>query len=167
MTQADAPSEEGGEYGAQQKPYAYYALLIALYNAAFGGFTLLYRGKKNTLDRVTGLDLLMLGLSTLRLSKLVSQDEITSVVREPFVKEEGASREPQGDGMRWAIGKLVLCPTCTGTWIAAFLTYGLHLFPLYTRPLLALASASGISQLGDAVLDLVYTDRNVLRRHES
>lgn len=148
------------------KPYAEYAALIALYNLIFGGFLALYEKRREPLDRVSGLDMLMLGLATLRLAKLVSEDEITSVLRKPVVQIEHGQRQPRGHGLRQALGKLVLCPTCSGTWIAAFLTYALHLFPRYTRPFLAMMSASGASQFSDALLSLVYTDRDLLRDEE-
>ncbi|HZU11999.1 MAG TPA: DUF1360 domain-containing protein [Chloroflexota bacterium] len=152
---------------SESRPYGQYAALIALYNLIFGGFILLYRRWSHPLERLSGLDLAMLGLATLRLSKLVSEDEITAVLRRPLVQVEGDQKKPRGHGLRWALGKLVLCPTCTGTWIAAFLTYALHLFPRYTRPFLALMSASGISQSSDAFLSLVYTDRDLLRDEET
>jgi hypothetical protein len=142
-------------------------MLIALYNALFGGFLLLYRRSEEPLERVSGLDLVMLGLSTLRLAKLISEDEITAVLRRPLIEETESEKRPQGRGLRWALGKLVLCPNCTGTWVAAFLTYSLHLSPQHTRPFLALMSASGISQVSDALLSLVYTDRDLLRREET
>ena len=151
---------------AETRPYPYYALFIALYNALFGIFLLLYRRSRHPLEQITPLDLTMLGLSTLRLSKAISEDEVSAVLRKPLVDEEGGERRPQGQGFRYALGKLVLCPTCTGTWIAAVLGYALHLSPRYIRPFLVASSASGISQFADALLSLVYTDRNVLRRKE-
>ena len=165
MTETDPAVRESRARDPQQdKPYPYYALLIALYNAIFGVFALLYRRKRQSLDSVTALDVAMLGLATMRMAKLVSEDEITEVLREPVVEVVGDDKRPAGHGLRWALGKLVLCPTCSGTWIAAFLTYALHLSPRYTRPFLAVMSASGISQTGDALLSLVYTDRDVLRK---
>jgi hypothetical protein len=150
----------------QQDHYPYYALFIALYNALFGAFLLLYRRQRHSIEQVTPLDLAMLGLSTLRLSKAVSQDEVTQVLRDPLVTEEEGQPKPAGRGFRYSLGKLMLCPTCTGTWIAAFLGYSLHLFPHYTRPFLTITSASGISQFGDALLSLIYADRNVLKQQE-
>jgi hypothetical protein len=150
----------------ESKPYGYYAGLIALYNAIFAAFLLIYRGRPHRLERITPLDLAMLGLATLRMAKLVSEDEITAVVRKPLVAVENGERHPRGQGLRWALGKLVLCPTCSGTWIAAFLTYALHLFPRYTRPFLAIMSASAAEQSSDALLSLVYTDRDLLRDKE-
>lgn len=145
---------------------ASYALLIVLYNALFGGFLLLYRRWKHPLDSINALDLSLLGLATLRVAKLVSEDEITSVLREPVLDEVDGRKEPRGKGFRQSLGQLVLCPTCTGTWVAAFLTYALHLWPRYTRPFLAMMAASGMSQTSDALLSLVYTDRDRLRKEQ-
>lgn len=144
----------------------YYAGLIALYGALYGCFLLLYRRREGTGEHVTALDLTTLGLATLRVAKAISEDEISSVLREPLVEVDGDVRQPKGRGLRWALGKLVLCPTCTGTWVAALLTYALHLFPRYTRPFLVLMAASGAEQVSDAILSLVYADRNVLREQE-
>ncbi|GAC1637896.1 MAG: hypothetical protein NVS4B2_26900 [Chloroflexota bacterium] len=149
---------------APQRPYRYYALFIAVYNALFGVFLLLYRRSREPLAQVSSLDVALLGMATLRLSKAISEDEITQVVREPLVDQSGDQASPQGEGLRYALGKLILCPTCTGTWVAALLTYALHLFPRQTRPFLAVMSASGISQFSDALLSLVYTDRDTLRK---
>jgi hypothetical protein len=151
---------------SELRPYPYYALLIAIFNALFGSFLWLYRRKSDRLEQVSGLDVLLLGLSTLRMAKLVSEDEITTVVRRPLVEVHEGQKQPRGRGLRRALGQLVLCPTCTGTWIAAFLTYALHLFPTQTRPFLAMMSASGASQFSDALLSLVYTDRDLLRDEE-
>lgn len=150
-----------------RRPYGYYAGLIGLYNALYGLFLLLYHRKDNRLERLSGLDLTLLGLATLRMAKLVSEDEITAVIRRPLVDVKDGQRQPRGHGLRLALGKLVLCPTCTGTWVAAFFTYALHLFPRQTRPFLALMSASGASQFSDALLSLVYTDRDLLRDEET
>ncbi|MDQ2745116.1 MAG: DUF1360 domain-containing protein [Chloroflexota bacterium] len=147
-----------------ERSYLSYTLLIVLYQALFGGFVLLYRRWRHPLEQVTPLDLTLLGLATMRLSKLVSEDEITAALREPFIDESSGTKQPKGHGMRRSLGKLVLCPTCTGTWVAAFLSYALHLSPRYARPFLAMMAASGISQTSDAVLSLVYTDRDLLRK---
>jgi hypothetical protein len=152
----------------QAKPYGYYALLIALYNLLYGAFLWLYCRSDHPLEEVSALDVGLLSLATLRLSKAISEDEVTAVFREPLATsvQAGERRPGQKRGLRYALGKLVLCPTCTGTWIAALLGYSLHLSPRYTRPFLAIMSASGMSQVTDAILSLVYTDRNLLRRRE-
>jgi hypothetical protein len=60
-------------------------------------------------------------------------------VRFPLLKtvdlENGAGHvvEPKGEGMKRAIGEMISCPICAGTWIAAGLVYGLQFFPKSTR----------------------------------
>jgi len=148
-------------------PYAQYAILIFLYNVLFAGFLLLYKRSRQPLDRITALDFGLLGLATLRVSKTLSEDEITAVIREPLVEAQEEAARPKGHGgLRYALGKLLLCPTCTGTWVATFLTYSLHLFPRYTRPFLVVMAASGMEQFSDALLSLVYTGRNRTREEE-
>lgn len=164
MEHTNEQAEERVPESKHAPPYGYYALLIGLYQGLFAVFILLYRFWRHPLERLNALDLTLLGLATLRLSKAISEDEITTVLREPVVTVVDGQQRPQGRGLRWALGKLVLCPTCTGTWIAALLTYALHLSPRYTRPFLAVMSASGFSQFADALLSLVYTDREVLRK---
>lgn len=164
----DKATHEGmPESGAQTRPpLTYYALLIALYNTLFGLFTLFYRRRQHPLQQITPFDLVLLGLGTLRMAKLVSEDEVTTVLRRPVIEVGHGERHPRGHGLRWAVGRLLLCPTCTGTWVAAVLTYALHLAPRYTRPFLAVMSASAIEQSSDALLSLVYTDRDLLREVE-
>lgn len=168
MSQIDLAAEQRpASPQSESRPYGAYALLIGLYQALYGLFLLVYRGKRNSLEKVTALDVAMLGLATLRLSKAISEDEISAIVRKPLVEDVSGERKPRGQGFRWSLGKLVLCPTCTGTWVAAFLGYALHLFPRQTRPLLAIMSASGAEQFSDALLSLVYADRDRLRQAQT
>jgi hypothetical protein len=169
VIQDRVPEAETPKPGDRQKtetPYGYYSLLIAIFNGLFGAFLLAYRRRRNSLPEVRPFDLALLSMATLRLSKLLSEDEVTAVIRRPLIEVEGQERHPRGHGLRYAVGKLILCPTCTGTWVAALLTYALHLAPRPTRPLLTLLAASGLEQASDALLSLVYTDRDVLRREE-
>ncbi len=163
MSTTDQEQEERTESATLrgERSYVSYTLLILLYQALFGGFLMLYRRWRHPLEQITPLDLTLLGLATMRLSKLVSEDEITAVLREPLIDESSGTKQPKGHGVRRSLGKLVLCPTCTGTWAAAFLSYALHLSPRYARPFLAMMAASGISQTSDAILSLVYTDRDL------
>jgi len=51
--------------------------------------------------------------------------------------------------VRRALGELVSCPTCIGTWIAAGSVYGLRLAPAQTRAFLAFMAAGGVAELLD------------------
>src|SRR5689334_18617715 len=65
------------------------------------------------------LDLTVLGLATFKAARTISRDEVTSFIREPFVEgeaHEGAEDPIESGDMRQAIGELVTCSRCIGTW---------------------------------------------------
>lgn len=101
-------------------------------------------------------DLVLLALATYRLGHLISYD----LVMEPFRKYvtetvpdstgAGESVEPRGEGVRRALGQLVSCPICSGTWVAALLVYALYLWPEPTRVLLLMTAVIGIAEILNA-----------------
>ena len=83
-------------------------------------------GSARTLDRdpacQTTLDLVVLSAASFKAARTLASDEVTSFIREPFVKgeaHEGRTRSPVEGGMEQAIGELVTCTRCVGTWAAA------------------------------------------------
>jgi Protein of unknown function (DUF1360) len=56
------------------------------------------------------------------------------------------------------------CPICVGTWVAAILTYGLHLLPGPTRVLLTILSAAGAAELLGATTEALSWGGAVARR---
>ncbi len=153
-----------------KKPYPAYALITATYLGLYGGFVALAQRKGRPLSQsISSLDLVLLGLATLRLSRLAAWDEVTSFLRLPFVqhrpedKVEGEQQEPRGRGLLRALGELVVCTTCIGAWIAAVLTYALYLVPSAVRPFLTIMAAAGLGQLADSLLSLLYSARDKTR----
>jgi hypothetical protein len=70
----------------------------------------------------TPFDLAVLGLATFKLARTLATDEVTSFLREPFVEGDatGDDEQPvQNGGLRQAVGELVTCSRCVGTWAAA------------------------------------------------
>lgn len=63
-------------------------------------------------------ELPVLALATFSLSKALSKEKIGVWVREPLVHEPrpGHPRNPRGRGLRYAMGELVTCSRCLGTW---------------------------------------------------
>ena len=63
--------------------------------------------------------------STSSFSRALSRERIGSVLRQPFVESEtregiGLTHEdPAGQGLQRALGELVTCTRCAGTWTAA------------------------------------------------
>jgi hypothetical protein len=104
------------------------------------------------------LDLVMLGAATFKAARTISRDEVTSFLREPFVEgqaHEGGEDPVQNGGMRQAVGELVTCSRCIGTWVAAGLTGTQVLLPGFGRLLTWTLAAAGMNdflQAGFAAL---------------
>jgi len=102
-------------------------------------------------------DLLALGLATFKTARTLSHDRVASFVREPFVEEEAldGGEHPAGTGMRRALGELVTCTRCIGTWAAAGLASVQILAPRFGRLLtwsLGAAAANDFLQAGFTAL---------------
>ncbi len=114
------------------------------------------------LEHFAPMDLVLLALATLRLGRLVAYDLITEPLRRPFARTvedatgAGESVEPQGEGARHAIGQMITCPICAGTWIAAILVYGLVVIPGPTRLFLYMTAAVGAAELLGATVEFLY-----------
>jgi hypothetical protein len=105
-----------------QPPYASYAAIMATFAgglAATGGIAkLLGRDAREH----SALDLVALGLAAFKMSRTIASDDVTSFLRQPFVEgeaKEGDEEAVETGDMRQAIGELVTCSRCIGTWVAA------------------------------------------------
>ena len=68
-------------------------------------------------DPIATRELIPLGAATFAVSKAVARERIGSWVREPFV-EQNEGQQPKGNRLRRAVGELVTCTRCVGTWSA-------------------------------------------------
>jgi hypothetical protein len=107
-------------------------------------------------DPVRPVELPMLGLATFSLAKLVAKEKVESWMREPFLEERpDGERRPKGRRLRYAIGELLSCTRCVGTWSAMGLV-GLRLLrPKEAQvvvPLLATAAVNDWLQSGFTTL---------------
>ena len=107
----------------------------------------------------TWLDLAALSAATFKTARTIARDEVTSFIREPFVEgdaHEGQDEKPvQTGGMEQAIGELVTCSRCVGTWAAAGLATTQVLAPRFGRLLTWSLAGAGINdflQAGFAAL---------------
>lgn len=140
-------------------PYPAYAAIMATFGgglAAAGALAKLI-GRDPREDNA--LDLLVLGLATFKGARTIARDEVTSFLRAPFVEGEahsGEDEEPKETGdLQQAIGELVTCSRCVGTWVAAGLATGQILAPRTGRILawtLAAAGANDFLQAAFAAL---------------
>jgi hypothetical protein len=130
----------GKEQERRERPLFAYAFLAGAFTLVFGG-PLAFAERRGALpERIGPGDLALLGVGTFKLSRIVTQDAVTGFVRAPFVRYEGMEgvTDPKesprkSGGIRSAMGQLLLCPECTGMWVAASLTAGLLVAPRPTR----------------------------------
>src|SRR5687767_9580057 len=110
--------------GGESTPAWAYAGLLALYAAGLGGFALWLRRSGRELPRPGITDVLLVGAATHKASRLLTKEKVTRPLREPFAEVEGEGelpreldQQPQGTGMRRAVGELLICPYCLAQWI--------------------------------------------------
>ena len=138
---------------ARRSPLAGYALV----GSAFGVAVVGAAGLGRRVERPSALDLALLAGATFKTARIVSRERLGSVVRAPFVEGEAASpdAEPAGDGLQRAIGELVTCTRCVGTWAALGLVAARTVAPRPGRLLittLAVGAANDFLHAGFTVL---------------
>jgi hypothetical protein len=133
-----------------------YVALSSTFWAIFAVFNLF---RKNKALHLRPFDFVMLGFSALRLGRLVAYDLVTEPYRAPFtetVPDEFGTGEtvvPKPSGWRRAIGELISCPICSGTWAAAAMVYALQIAPRPTRIFIAIMGAIGAGEILNALTE--------------
>ncbi len=131
-----------------------YAALSAGYGALTGALLVAARAKDAKAIRPGELP--VMGLATFALAKLVAKEKVDSWVREPFLEERpNGERRPKGKRMRYAVGELLSCTRCVGSWSALGLVGMRLLRPREAQvvlPVLALAAANDWLQTGFTTL---------------
>lgn len=129
-----------------------YAVAIAVFNGLFAAALLAARRSGRELpERVGADDLLVVGVASHKLSRLIAKDKVTMPLRAPFTEyeEDGGPAEVEersrGSGVRKAIGEMLICPYCLGLWVVAAFSIGLLFVPRLTRFVASVFSALTIS----------------------
>jgi Protein of unknown function (DUF1360) len=145
-------------------PHEAYAGIVGVYAGALAAAGLLARIFDRNPACQTPLDLVVLSAATFKAARTLAHDEVTSFLREPFVEGEAheGDEEPVDTGdYRQAIGELVTCSRCGGTWAAAALASSQILAPRFGRLLTWSLAAAGINdwlQAGFAALTKTAND---------
>lgn len=136
----------------EERPLAAYAALAGTYLSVSGGSLLALRRSKRALpERIDPTDVLLIGVASHKLSRLITKDKVASFIRAPFTRYEESSgqgeveEEPVGHGLRLAVGELLICPYCLSQWTATGFSLGLIAAPRFTRLLATVFVASTIS----------------------
>lgn len=139
-------------YSEEEKPLAEYATLIAAFAATVSGALIAARASGRELpESVSVKDVATVGIATHKLSRLISKSKVASPIRAPFTRYQGPAgraevdEAPRGEGLRYAVGQLLVCPHCLSQWISAGFGVGLVAAPRVTRLVAASYSAMALS----------------------
>lgn len=122
------------------RPSASYTPLLAAYVAVVATLVGVARRVRGPdLPQPTSSDVVLLGVATFKLSRLLTKEKVTQPLREPFVErtEPGdgseVNCEPAGTGIRRSVGELLTCPFCISVWFATAFTAVFSMAPRVAR----------------------------------
>jgi hypothetical protein len=138
---AARPASLAAHYApGQERPLGSYVILAGAYAGGLAGALGILRARGRELpERFGAADVLLVGIASHKLSRLIAKDKVTSFLRAPFTRFQESSghgeveEEPRGRGMRLAVGELLVCPYCLAQWVATGFTLGLLAAPRLTR----------------------------------
>ena len=142
----------------ERPPYEAYAAIMGVFAGGLAGAGALARALDRDPQCHSALDFAVLSAAAFKAARTLSHDEVTSFLRQPFVRGQahsGEDEEPVEGGMEQAIGELVTCSRCAGTWVAAVLAATQVVAPRFGRLLtwsLGAAAANDFLQAGFGAL---------------
>ena len=106
-------------------------------------------------------ELPVLGLASFSLSKAIAKEKVGSWVREPVVDHSDGAQRPKGRGLRYAVGELLTCTRCLGTWSALGLV-GLRIArPREGRIVVGVLATAGLNDFLQAGFSFTTSRANV------
>src|SRR5205085_11351567 len=154
----------------QRQPYGAYAAIMGAFAGGLALAGVLARALDRDPQEHTALDLVALGAATFKASRTISHDEVTSFLRDPFVEgtaHEGGEEPVASGGMQQAIGELVTCSRCIGTWVAAGLATTQILAPRFGRLLTWTLGGAGLNDFLQAGFAALTQKSNELEQRTS
>lgn len=122
--------------------------MIAVYGLGAGGLALALRKRRDGIGRLDAMDLVLYGLATGYLSRLITKESVTAVLRAPFTEykepagDGEVNEEAVGHGARHAVGELLTCPFCAAQRVATALIAGRVAAPNFTKAVVAVSAAA-------------------------
>ena len=136
---------------SEQRPLAAYAVLSSSFFASLAGAVAAAHRGGRRFERPTASDIVIYGLATQKVSRLLAKDKVTSFLRAPFTRYQepaghGELEEaPRGEGLRYAVGELLVCPYCLAQWVIGAITVGSLYAPRTTKVVTAMWAAQAIA----------------------
>jgi hypothetical protein len=148
----------------ERPPYEAYATIFSTFAGGVALTSALSRRLGRDPQCSTTLDLVALALATFKASRTLSHDKVTAFVRAPFVKGEAyeGGEEPVEGGMEQALGELVTCSRCVGTWAAGGLAGVQVLAPRFGRILTWSLGAAAVNDFLQAGFTALTAKANAL-----
>src|SRR5919198_543322 len=142
-------------------PYEAYAAIAGVYvgGLALAGVAARAFGRNPACQ--TTLDFAVLSAASFKAARTLAHDEVTSFLRDPFVEgdaHEGDEEPLESGDFRQAIGELVTCSRCGGTWAAAALATTQILAPRFGRLLTWSLAAAGANDFLQAAFVKLTSD---------
>jgi hypothetical protein len=147
------------------RPLEGHAGILVSYAVLVSAVMIGLRRKRSGLRALSPMDLLLYGLATQHLSRTITKDSVTAILRSPFTRFKEPAGEGEvnedviGTGARHAIGELITCPPCMAQWVATALIAGTLASPPLTTAVVSVSAAARVSDY----LDLIY---GLLRTHQ-
>lgn len=138
-------------------PGDYAALEAVFLGGLLGVIALAQRRERDGSPAVPPGELPVLAMATFALADVLAKEKVSTWLREPFVREDADHKpvEAEGDGLRRAVGELLTCTRCVGTWSALALVGVRTAYPAAGRAaanVLALAGVNDVLQSGFRLL---------------
>jgi hypothetical protein len=167
MTVTDETGRRAPATPASPPPYAAYAGIMGTFVAVLGTAGVLARSLGRDPPGETALDLAVLSVATFKTARTIASDGVTSFIRAPFVEGDagaGEAEQPvETGGLHQAIGELVTCSRCVGTWAAAGLATTQIVAPRFGRLLTWTLAAAGVNDILQAGFVALTSKTNDLR----
>lgn len=141
-------------HAPKERPLGGYTLLLTAFGVAALGIGSVSAHRDEELEEHEPLswkDLALLALATQRVSRTIAKDRVTTPLRAPFVRFERDAgsgelvEQRRGRGLRRALGQLITCPFCVGTWVAASFVAGIVVAPRHTRAIVRIFAINAVS----------------------
>jgi uncharacterized protein DUF1360 len=148
-------------------PYSAYAKITGAFAGGLAAAAAVARLLGRDPREESALDLVVLSAATFKAARTISRDDVASFIRAPFVEGEAGHGDDEpietGD-LQQAIGELVTCSRCVGTWVAAGLATAQIVAPRTGRLLTWSLAAAGVSDFLQAGFAALARKNNELER---
>ncbi|SNS82838.1 Protein of unknown function [Geodermatophilus saharensis] len=155
-----ATEQARGYDGGEGRPLGGFLGAMSVYSAAVATGAAVVRATGRELpSRIPLGDAVLLTVGTFRLARRIAKDPVTSPLRAPFARFQGASGEAElaedlrvEHGWKHAVGELVTCPFCLAQWVGTGFVFSYVAAPRATR----LAALTMTMVAGSDVLQFAY-----------